>query len=157
MNNNDEFHQTVSVIIDLPRVYSPGESNRILKTAGANLNYDTYSFYRKEKAPAWQSETIIQLKLFLSGKLVDAQDPIDKIELEYPLATLDSKYIGQFGALVDEISNIFGDASTLCGNKVSGKDVIAHCDKLSSELMESWGEEPGSKHLRIMIESMYSG
>lgn len=155
MSNNDEFHQCVSVVVELPRVYSSGEANRVLKSIGATLNYDVYSFYRKENGPAWQSEIIVQLKLFCSGKPVGAQEPIDRIELEYPLATLDSCYINEFANLVDKISSEFEGDAALYGKKVTGNEVIVHCDKLSSDLMESWGEEPGSKNLRIIIESMY--
>ncbi|QEM82666.1 hypothetical protein [Halomonas binhaiensis] len=153
--NSDEFHQSVSVFIDLPKEFSPGEINRLLKSNGATLDYDVYSFYRQEEGPIWQSESIVQIRLFHSEKEVDAQGIVDRIELEYPLATIDSSYINEFARLTSLLTKTFDGVATLNGNSVTKDGLISYCDTLVSDLMETWGEEPGSKNLRIMIESIY--
>lgn len=152
---SDEFHETVSITIDLPKAISPGEANRRLKSLGARLDYDVYSFYREDDPPIWQSDIIAQLRLFLKGQEVYAQDNFDEIRVEYPLATIDSSFINVFFRILREISQEFEGELKMHGKAVSEEEALGHFDELLSNLMKNWGEEAGSRSLVIMIEQSY--
>lgn len=149
---NDPFYQIISVSFKLGKQYSAGEINRILKEAGATLHYDVYGYKRSNKGPIWQSESYIYVTLFCKGKEVDAQESIDKIELQYPMATISSEYISKFVDAVMELASIFDVAALLNGKPSDKKSLISYCENIVTVLMNEWGEEPGSKSLRILIE-----
>ncbi|MCG7928912.1 MAG: hypothetical protein N0E44_02535 [Candidatus Thiodiazotropha lotti] len=153
---NDPFHQIVSVFVVLGKQYSSGEINRIMKESGATLHYDVYGFERAEKGPVWQSESYIYVALFCDGNEVDAQESVDKIELQYPMATIGSEYISKFADTVVNLSSQFDVDLILDGKPIDKSELIAHCENLATELMREWGEEPGSETLRILIEQNYS-
>ncbi|WP_323774420.1 hypothetical protein [Alcanivorax sp.] len=149
---NDPFNQIVSVVIELGRLYSPGEINRIMKESGAVLHYDVYGFDRTEKGPIWQSETYIYVALFCEGEEVDAQESVDKIELQYPMATIGAEYISKFSDTTLNIASKFDSEVLLDGKAIDKEALVSHCESLITELMNEWGEEPGSQTLRILIE-----
>ena len=152
---SDIFHQTVEVELVLPSIVQPGRSNRLFKELGAYLNYDVYSFKRKAAGPEWQSESFIHVHLFLNGEKVDAQDSIDRVVLRYPLATIGSEYISEFANQACTIAKVFCSAIKLFGVEVTDAELIAYCESCVSDLMENFGEEPGSRNLAILIESNY--
>ena len=48
------------------------------------------------------------------------------------------------------------DASLLFDGKAIDRNaLLAHCEGLATELMNEWGEEPGSENLRVLIEQHY--
>ncbi len=153
---DDPFHQIVSVDIELKKAYSAGGINRILKEFGAKLHYDVYSFERIDKGPIWQSESYIYVALFYKGKEVDAQETSDRIELQYPLATIGSEYISKFAEIVTNLASFFNSNPKLDSTIVDKKGLVSHCDELVTELITEWGEEPGSETLKILIESNYT-
>lgn len=153
---NDPFHQIVSVFVELGKQYSSGEINRIMKEAGATLHYDVYGFERVEKGPVWQSESYIYVALFCDGNEVDAQESVDKIEFQYPMATIGAEYISKFTDIVVNLASEFNANILLNGIVIDKSALIAHCESLVTELMSEWGEEPGSETLRILIEQNYS-
>ncbi|KZM42190.1 hypothetical protein OA92_13410 [Marinomonas sp. SBI22] len=152
---DDPFHQSVSVFIDFDKTYSSGQLNRKLKELGATLYYDVYSFKRKDKGPIWQSESLIYVVTFYDDKEVDAQDSSNRLELKYPLATLGADQITMFAKVAGNVADSFGVKPLLDGLEVTEGEIIQHCEDLVTDLMEQWGEEPGSKTLRIFIESQY--
>ena len=152
---DDPFHQTVSVFINLDKTYSSGQLNRKLKDLGAKLHYDVYSFEREDKGPIWQSESLIYVVTFNDDKEVDAQDSSNKLELQYPLATLGTEQISKFANVVTNVADAFSVKPLLNGSEVTETELVEYCDGLVTDLMETWGEEPGSETLRMIIESHY--
>lgn len=153
--SNDQFYQLVSVMIPFGVRHSPGKINRIFKSLGATLHYDVYGFNRLEKGPIWQSESYVYTTLFLEGIEVDAQEESDSVELQYPLATIGSEYIEKFAELVERVAAAFDSEALLDGKPTNKKSIISWCENLTSNLMDEWGEEPGSQTLRMLIESSY--
>jgi len=150
---NDPFHQMISVELKLEKQYSSGEVNRIMKEAGATLYYDVYGFERPEKGPVWQSESYIYVTLFFNSKEVDAQECANKIKLQYPMATIGSEYISKFANTVALLSSHFDVPITLDGKHTDKNGLIYYCENVVTELMNEWGEEPGSEALRMLIET----
>jgi len=150
---NDPFHQTLALKISFNRTYQSGELNRILKKLGATLYYDVYAFDRNDKAPNWQSESYADITTFFEEQEVDAQENSDSLEISYPLATIGTEYIPVFAELVEKIATVFHSSPELNGNRITIPMLIEHCDTLSTDLLQTWGEEPGSKNLRILIET----
>lgn len=153
--SDDQFHQIVSVLVHFGKLHSPGEVNRIFKTLGAKLHYDVYGFDRLEKGPVWQSESYAYITLFRDQNEVDAQDSSDSVELQYPLATIGSEYIEKFADLAVRVAEAFNTQPKINGETVDRQSIISLCEDLASDLMSEWGEEPGSRTLRILIESNY--
>jgi hypothetical protein len=153
---NDPFHQIVTVELELDKQYSAGEINRILKESGATLHYDVYGFERADKGPIWQSESYIYVALFCDGNEVDAHATVDKIEFQYPMATIGSEYISRFVDTVTTLASIFNVRIQVGGSHIDKKHLISHCEDIVTELMSEWGEEPGSETLRMLIEQNYS-
>lgn len=151
--SDDPFFQSVSVSIPFEQEYSAGKVNRILKSLGATLYYDVYSFDRSEKGPIWQSESFAYTDLFCKGVRVDAQETSDCLELIFPLATIGSEYIGKFTELVEKCAEAFQATPLYKGEVTSKERLLSVCDNFVSRLMAEWGEEPGSESLRIMIET----
>ncbi len=154
--NDDAFHQQVKIHLPCQKAIESGQMNRIMKELGAKLYYDTYAFPRFENGPNWQSETYAGVHLFYDGSEVSAQDSIDTILLVYPLATIGSEYMVPFVKLTKKLASAFDCKLVLNDSLVSSKDILLHCEKLASDLMQNWGEEPGSKYLRILIEEQYA-
>lgn len=149
---HDPFHQVVSVHLDLPRRLTPGELNRVMKEAGATLHYDVYSFDRDDTVPMWQSESYVDVVLEADGAEVDAQDAVDHAVLEYPLATIGAEYMSRFADTAFDLASRLGADVRLDAQPVDRAALLAHFESLSSELLSEWGEEPGSKSLRMLIE-----
>lgn len=59
-----ELHESKSVSLHLPRIWSAGEGNIIFKKLGATLFYDVYSF-EAEAFDEWQSETLAGVQQYL--------------------------------------------------------------------------------------------
>lgn len=152
---DDPFHQTVSVFINLDKTYTSGQLNRKVKELGAKLHYDVYSFEREDKGPIWQSESLIYVVTFNDDKEVDAQDSSNKLELQFPLATLGTEQISKFANVVTNVADAFSVKPLINGSEVTETEIVEHCDGLVTDLMETWGEEPGSETLRMIIESHY--
>lgn len=151
----DEYYQMVNIELVLPEVFTPGRMNRIFKESGATLHYDVYSFERKEKGPDWQSDSYIHIHLFLNEKEVDAQESANRVILSYPLATISSEYISFFQEKVTALGSVFGAKAHMKSELISAPDLILYCENCVTDLMENFGEEPGSKTLAILIESNY--
>ncbi len=151
----DPFHQMIDVKIIFKKPFQAGKLNRLLKGLGAKLHYDVYSFERSDEIPIWQSESFVYVSLFYEGAEVDAQDTSDSMELSYPLATIGTEYIVKFAEVMEQVSKELEGQSLLNGVAINKEGFIAHCDELATELMQEWGEEPGSETLRILIESNY--
>ena len=95
-SNDDPFYQEETVELKLGRVCQPGEMNRVLKKLGFKLYYDVYALPRKDEYPDWQSDTFVSVTMLLAGEEVDAQEACDQVNMTYPLATIDSSFIGEF-------------------------------------------------------------
>ena len=151
--SDDPFHQQVCVTIEFDKTHTAGELNRKLKGLGATLHYDVYSFDRAEKGPIWQSQSLAYVDTFKDEQVVDAQESVDTLKLEYPLATLTSDYIEKFAELMTKVAQAFNTTPLLNGEPITANGFIEHCDELVTDLMETWGEEPGSEVLVIMMMS----
>ena len=103
----------------------------------------------------WQSESLIYVVTFDDDKEVDAQDSSNKLELQYPLATLGTEQISKFANVVSNVADAFSVKPLLNGSEVTEIEIVEHCDGLVTDLMETLGEEPGSETLRMIIESHY--
>ena len=151
----DIYHQIVSIILKFDTPYSSGHLNRQLKELGATLHYDVYSIERKKPCPIWQSESLVFIQTYLNNKQTDAQESCDTLVLEYPLATLGSENISEFANTAENFSRKFNTNLLLNNIIVTKLDIIKHCEELATDLLENFGEEPGSESLAIMIESEY--
>ena len=151
--STDPFHQMVSVLFPLDRALSPGAVNRVMKSLGATLHYDVYGFDRDDEHPIWQSGSYVYVSLLREGKEVNAQDDCDAIELRYPLATVSSEYVSRFVDVVNKLESQLAVKPRIGGHVVNGDLVASHCEALVTELMQEWGEEPGSKQMRVLIET----
>lgn len=152
---NDPFHQIISIFLELEEKYPSGHINRVMKETGATLHYDVYGYDRTDKGPVWQSESYIYVALFCNGHGVDAQSSVDKIELQYPLATIGSEYISKFADTAIELASELNCRLLLNGEEIDRNALITYCENMATELMSEWGEEPGSETLRILIEQNY--
>lgn len=154
---SDDFCEEVSVNLRFNRTVSPGEVNRQLKATGFRLYYDVYSMPRPDPAPhpEWQSDHSIAVDLLMDEDEVDAQESCNALRLAYPLATIDSALIDHFLSKVHEVQ-------ARLGGELRRNDQVTNLSELSrcltdavSRLLVEWGEEPGSKDLRLMIENSY--
>lgn len=155
----NDFFEEIPIELRLGREASPGEVNRALRSLGFHLNYDVYSLARPGSGPhpKWQSENIAEVELLRNGKEVDAQDPCDTIRFIYPLATIDSSMINPFvKAVSDTMSTL--RCSLFHDNIAIDVDTLSqHLTKCATDLLQKWGEEPGSKTLRLMIMRSHAG
>ncbi|MBT9556714.1 MAG: hypothetical protein IV100_11840 [Myxococcales bacterium] len=149
----DDFYEEIPVELHLGREASPGEINRVLRSLGFRLHYDVYALPRPGPGPHpnWQSENVVEVEMIRAGVEVDAQDPCDTIRMIYPLATIDSPLIDTFLKALHDVSEAFGCALRLDGSTVELDDVSNYLTDCVSQLLQKWGEEPGSKSLRAMI------
>ncbi|MBK8287034.1 MAG: hypothetical protein IPK97_20410 [Ahniella sp.] len=149
----DKFFQEVPFQIALPKPIGSGELNMIMKSAGIELFYDVYAKRRGDKGASWQSETFANVDTLLYGERSDAQEGCDALLLSYPLATIDASYIPKFARLAAELSSSFGVPISYEGKAVDESGIVEILCQKATKLMQEWGEEPGSKTLRILIES----
>lgn len=152
---NNDFYEAVYVKIELPEKMHSGKLSRILKSLGATLDYDIYSFYRKDEYPEWQSDIYMMLKLSHNNREVDAQDNADSISLDYPMASIGTEYISRFANKAFEISAALDGKVTLEQKVISKTELVDYLDGIAGRLLAEWGEEPGSKNLAIMVENSY--
>lgn len=153
MSTDDVFHERVAVAIRLVRTVSPGELNRHLKALGFTLDYDVYSMPRPESdtQPNWQARQLAFVYLSKDENEVDAQDECDTVELRYPLATIDSALVEPFLRTLESTHTRLGGDLVMNGAPTTIEAVSEHITQYISDLLENWGEEPGSKNLRRMI------
>ncbi|MEZ5442503.1 MAG: hypothetical protein R3F15_13585 [Lysobacterales bacterium] len=147
------FHEQVTFEVIPSKALSGGELNIVMQSLGMVLYYDVYALPCPERGEPWQSETIANIDTIIGGEVADARDGCEKMLVSYPLATLSSSYVGRF------IDTLFALAGAVSGrverseakiDREAARLIIGDC---ISELLEEWGEEPGSKELRILIES----
>lgn len=151
-----EFYEEVAVTLALAEAVSAGRLNRILRDLGATLYYDVYSFDRPDKHPRWQSEAFASVDLTLNGERADAQDGADTIRVSYPLATVPSTFIGPYVELVYTLADrLDGVPVHYDGRPITAPELTVELERMVTELMTEWGEEPGSQTLVMMIESQY--
>jgi len=150
-----ELHEEKEVIVALPREYTAGEGNRLFKELGATLNYDVYSFDAPQSED-WQSDAILHSTLYSKGEEVDAQDDFNEIKVIYPFATRPSSDQSKALLLIKEIIEKFKGIATYQGQAFNIESTQKDWDKCNDFLLKEWGEEPGSKSLRIMIEENYA-
>lgn len=150
-----ELHEEKEVKISLPRVYSAGEGNRLFRELGATLNYDVYSFDAPE-SENWQSDSLLHVTLSFKSKEVDAQDDFNEIKIIYPFAYRPSNNQSKALLLIKEIVEKFKGIATYQGQTFGIENTQEDWDKCNDFLLKEWGEEPGSKSLRIMIEENYA-
>lgn len=152
---SESFYPELAVELDLISKISPGYINRILREMGAILDYDVYSFPRKDNHPIWQSESYAYVDLYINGNRVDAQDEVDRLKLIYPMATIPTQFITRFVEVTIELSDRLNVTPKFEDQKVDMSGLTKIFDKIVSELMTTWGEEPGSESLAILIESNF--
>ncbi|GHA20386.1 hypothetical protein GCM10008090_33020 [Arenicella chitinivorans] len=150
-----ELHESKTINIELPEVISSGAANRMLKELGMTLHYDVYSFEAKEYEN-WQSQSLLYLQLRRNGLEVDAQDDFDEIEVSYLLATRPSSDQTLALKTIEKIIIKFNGVATYQGEKFEFKAVQNDWDSCNRYLLQEWGEEPGNKELRRMIEENYA-
>lgn len=154
---NDDFCEEIAVELRLGRLVPPGELNRQFKTAGFKLYYDVYAMPRPDPSPhpKWQSEHSVDVELSVGTEEVDAQEFCDTIRLAYPLATIDSSLIDHFLETVAEVRSRLGGELWRDGEKITLSELSECLTDAVSKLLTEWGEEPGSKDLRVMIMNSY--
>ena len=151
---NDLFHQEKDIKLTLGRTVEAGEINRIFKELGLRLYYDVYAMDRENKGDNWQSTSYLMVSMYKEGVSVNVQDSCDELILSYPLATIDSCYINKFANLVENIKNKLKGNLFFEDSEINSKQDIINCfTKFVTDLLDNWGEEPGSKDLTIMIEN----
>ena len=151
---DDPFYEEVIVSLKLGRNVSPGELNRVLKSLDFTLYYDVYAM-EVENNEDWQSETYMDIEALICGDGVDAQDTCDELRLVYPLARVSSSYIEKFSDLCQVLKLKLGGDLYLNHVKISRDGILEHMTQCVTNLMEEWGEEPGSRTLAMMIENNY--
>jgi hypothetical protein len=145
-----DLHEEKSLEIALPTRVNAGAGNRKLREIGATLYYDVYAFDAPD-AREWQSETLLDLDLFLDESEVDAQEDFNRIVAKYPFASRPSSDQAIAIELVYQIADSFDATVRYNGVPMSPRDVQADWDTCSDYLMKEWGEEPGSQELARMI------
>jgi len=151
---DDRFHEEEIIRLKLGRVVTPGELNRVLKGLKFKLFYDVYGMESCD-GEDWQSETYVDVEILFRGDETDAQGECDELRLAYPLARVDSSYIEKFADLCEVLKLKLGGELFLNNDKTNHKGILDYFTQCVSELMEEWGEEPGSKGLAFLIESSY--
>ena len=149
----DCFRQEVPFQILLRQPLAAGSLNVVMKTVGMQLFYDTYAMPREGDGIPWQSDTYANVDTFLGGQRSDAQDGCDRLVVSYPLATIDARYIPKFAELLEKLSAATQGELEYEGQTVTGSQVEQVLRRQATLLMEEWGEEPGSKELRVLIET----
>ncbi len=149
----DPFHQEVNFLVRMAAPITAGQLNSTVRALGMRLYYDVYAMPRADRPESWQSETYLNLDTYLEGERSDAQDGADSLVASYPLATLEASYIPKFATLLARLASAVNGRIEHHGDIVDEPGVIEILHRHTSQLMESWGEEPGSKAIRILIES----
>jgi hypothetical protein len=139
--------------IALSDALTAGALNVAMKSLGFRLHYDVYAKARDDKGSAWQSENYASVDTLLSGRRSDAQDGCDRLAVSYPLATIDSAFIPKFAGLVASLAAALKGHLEYNGQVVSTEQIIDILSQHATALMQEWGEEPGSKELRVLIET----
>jgi hypothetical protein len=146
-----ELHEQKEVIVSLPEIIQAGKGNRILRELGATLHYDVYSF-EAQKSEIWQSESLLYLRLRENETEVDAQENFNEIRIIYPLATRPSSDQSAALSLINKIVSSFKGSTSYQGQSYNSDLVQRDWDSCNDYLLKEWGEESGSKSLRMMIE-----
>ena len=153
-SNLDPFYQEETVELKLGRVCQPGEINRVFKKLGFKLYYDVYALPRKDECPDWQSDTFVNVSLLMAGAEVDAQEDCDQINLSYPLATIDSSFISEFVRVVISVKAILSGTLYHRGSIIEDPaSLLVYFEECVSDLMRTWGEEPSSREVVVLIET----
>ena len=150
-----ELHESKIITIILPEIISSGKANRLLRELGATLHYDVYSFEAK-KYENWQSESILHLGLKAGGIEVDAQNDFDEIEVTYLLATRPSSDQSLALVKIQKLIDVFSGKGIYQKEQFDISKVQDDWDSCNRYLLQEWGEEPGNKELRRMIEENYA-
>ncbi|PSV99568.1 hypothetical protein [Photobacterium lipolyticum] len=150
-----ELHEEKEIVILLPELMAAGKGNRIFRELGAKLHYDVYNFPATSNE-VWQSESILHIVLLKNGSEVDAQDDFDEIRANYLLATRPCSDQSVALSLIAKIVTGFEGVASYGGKPFSNDLVQADWDSCNDYLLKEWGEEPGSKSLRRMIEENYA-
>ncbi len=150
-----DLHESKKLILVLPEKIEAGKANRLFRELGADLHYDVYSF-KAEHAEPWQSESLLYIDLKVNGVKVDAQEDFDQIDAIYLFATRPSSDQGKVLYLLEKIIEKFDAKCEYDGKKFDPIEVQKDWDSVNDFLLKEWGEEPGSKSLRIMIEENYA-
>jgi hypothetical protein len=149
-----ELHESKKFDARLPAKVTAGTGNRLFRELGASLFYDCYDFIAKTPNE-WQSDTLLAVDLFLGASGVDAQDDFDRFELTYLFASRSTADQVHVLDLVESIASKFDADITYDGRRYDRVFVTDNWDSCTSFLLQEWGEEPGSKELRRMIEEGY--
>ncbi|CAA0121065.1 Uncharacterised protein [BD1-7 clade bacterium] len=150
-----ELHEEKEIIVTLPEVIEAGKGNRLFLELGATLHYDVYDF-SADSAENWQSESLLHVTLMFNGSEVDAQEDFNVITLAYPFALRPSSNQQDVLNLINKIIAKFNAVATYQGQDFSVATAQSDWDLCNDFLLKEWGEEPGSKSLRIMIEENYA-
>jgi len=150
---DDSFHQEVQFRIVLSEPVAAGALNVAMKSVGMRLYYDVYAKPREKRGSVWQSETYANVDTFLNGVRSDAQEGSDLLVVSYPLATIDAAFIPKFADLLASLSDVLGGHMEHEGRIINPEGIDQILSEHATALMEEWGEEPGSKALRVLIET----
>ena len=146
-----DLHEEKPFEIVLPARVSAGLGNRKFRELGATFYYDVYAF-DAPCSPGWQSDTVLNIDLYLETAEVDAQEDFDRIVATYPFASRPSSDQASAIELVMRIAAAFDGAVNYKGEKMSPEQVQADWDNCTNYLMKEWGEEPGTEELARMIQ-----
>lgn len=146
-----ELHEEKEIAIRLPDLIEAGKGNRLFRELGASLHYDIYDFPVGDY-DSWQSKSLLHIRLFNRGKEVDAQEDFDEIRAVYPFADRPSSNQHLALDLIQRLISAFAGEATYQGEAFEKQKVLKDWDACNDFLLKEWGEEPGSKSLRVMIE-----
>ncbi|MBQ0806994.1 MAG: hypothetical protein KBT55_03395 [Porticoccus sp.] len=150
-----ELHEEKEIAISLDQIIAAGQGNRLFRELGAKLHYDVYDF-PASSFENWQSESLLHVKLLFDGKEVNAQENFNGISLLYPFSVRPSSDQQKALNLINQIIAKFDGIATYKNQDFSVGCVQSDWDSCNDFLLKEWGEEPGSKSLRIMIEENYA-
>ncbi len=150
-----DLHEEKEIIVNLSSRISAGTGNRYFRELGATLYTDVYAFDAPDYEN-WQSETLLQMELYLAGEEVDAHEDFDEIHISYLLASRPSSDQSKVLWLVSKIIKKFDGSGTYKNKPFSPELVQEDWDACNEYLLKEWGEEPGSMGLARMIDENYA-
>jgi hypothetical protein len=158
----DFLHESELVVLQVPQPRRCAALWAILTELGYTLREDVFSFDRRENAPPWQSEAVVELDVLLSGVELlltdnEARQPdqfFDTVRAEYLLATLPREHIPVFAEQVALLGARLEIPLRHQRRIISRQELEAQFDAYADELTAALGE-PGSEGVAIYIESTY--
>lgn len=152
----DKLHEEEIALLGSPRRRPMQELRRELRSNGFALYDDVWSLDRTDAVPAWQHGSIVEIDILKDGhEVYDDDVEWDAVRLRYLFASLPRDFIAEFIDVVRKLSRSLSLAVTVNRKSIDEDELTEYFEQCAEELLDEFGEYPGSESLAIFIQSTY--